>query len=589
LARLLEADQIPSREEFRNDIGDEAVSEEDYAFAHRVWEHFACSNMVDYTRLYCRADTLLLAEAVTSLREGLYADFELDLCHYMSLPMMSKDIMLKTSEVEMELIADQEMSHLLRTNIRGGLSFIGTRHAEAHAGTEATAGEPRCIVYLDANNLYGWAMCHSLPLSGFEWMTPEELAAFDARRDVSDRAPGPGYILEVTLRYPRRLHRRHSSFPLAPEQVDITDDMLSPYASDCLHKLTGKRRYRARKLTATFRDRERYLVHGQNLKLYLELGMELVTLHRGIRFLQDRFIKPYIQMCTRKRIEAQTPSEGERYKLCSNSLYGKMIEGVANRMDCFFNQDPDRALSRFSDPLFKGVMIFDEDLTVSFHRKKKVFMGQSWAVGFTVLELSKFVMQRLFYKVIRPRFGGRARLLMSDTDSFVLELPCADSSEAVARLSDCMDFSNYPTDHPLYDPTGKNVLGLLKNEVSHDEIAEFVGVKSKVYAFRTAGGRTESRAKGVKRAYKNRLPFETFRRCVRQVESQRVVQTSIQSRRHQNMLVQSDRVAFTSFDDKRYLLCAVHSVPYGSRLAEPSAKKRKRTSCYFCRHPEALF
>ena len=319
IERLLSTTVLPPKQDFINLIGAQPLAEGEYEHAQAVWKYFRCENMMDYTRLYVISDVYLLAEAITELRDVLLADFELDLCHYLSLPMMTKDIMLKTTGASLELIADQEMSELIQSGIRGGLSFINTRHASARS----TGDDPRCIVYLDANNLYGYAMSHCLPLEGFEWMSPDDIENFDARRDVTDM-PGPGFILEVTLRYPEHLHLQHNSFPLAPESMEIRGEELSPYASGCLKTLTGKQKYKARKLTATFHERSRYLVHGANLKLYLELGMQLVTIHRGIKFYQEAFIKPYISMCTRRRAEAKTKSRSDIMKGLSNSLYGKV-------------------------------------------------------------------------------------------------------------------------------------------------------------------------------------------------------------------------------------------------------------------------
>ena len=262
-----------------------------------------------------------------------------------------------------------------------------------------------------------------------------------------------------------------------------------------------------------------------------------------------------------------------------------MIESSEGRMNCYFNFTDEAAMRRFSDPLYKGVTICNEDLSISFHRKRSVKMNQCWAVGFSILELSKFIMQQLFYKVIKPRFGGRASVLMSDTDSFVLELPCTGPDEAVIKLRDVMDFSNYPPDHPLYDPSSKNQLGLLKNELPGDIIHEFVGIKSKVYAIKTKSNKMESKAKGVKQAYKAKIPFDRYKACITSQRMERVVQVAIGCKDHQNMIIRSNRVAFTSFDDKRYLLCNRHSTPYGSIFQ----KHFNRTAqCYFCENPDVL-
>ncbi len=228
-----------------------------------MFAEFECQNMIDYTMLYLKTDVYLLAEAVSHFRNMVYKDFKLDICNYLSTPMLAKDLMLKQTGAKIQLIADQEMVQLIRSNIRGGLSYINCRLSKDKDG--------RTILYLDANNLYGKAMTFPIPLRDFKWMTESEIAkVIENWREMIHDEDGEGYFFEVTLKYPEKLHVSHNSFPLAPEHVSINYDMLSPYAKSCLSELSGSKKYSEKKLTATFNDRERYLVHGLNLKLYLE-------------------------------------------------------------------------------------------------------------------------------------------------------------------------------------------------------------------------------------------------------------------------------------------------------------------------------
>lgn len=427
-------------------------------------------------------------------------------------------------------------------------------------------------------------MSFCLPLSGFRWMTEHEISNFSVARDVKDRA-GPGYILEVTLEYPKELHLKHNSFPLAPEQLNITSDDLSPYASDCLAQLKGDKKYSATKLSASFRDRKNYVLHGMNLKLYLKHGLKLIKIHKGITFHQEKFLEPYISMCTKKRAESKTKSQSNLFKYLSNSLYGKMIEGTGSRTDCKFNTSKERAMTNFANPLYKSTVVCGEDLSISFHHKREVFMKQSWAVGFSILELSKYVMQKLMYEVIKPRFNDQVMVLMTDTDSWLFRAPAKNPDEIFEKISDVMDFSNYDESHHLFDGSRKNMLGFLKNEVPKTSIKKFVGLRSKTYAFLTEKEKMESRAKGVKKSYKKKIPFSAFKKCLDNVCKVKTRQVGIMSKNHQNMLIENEKVAFSSFDDKRYLLCPLHSVPYGSFLIEYYKVTKK---CYFCINPSII-
>ena len=81
-------------------------------------------------------------------------------------------------------------------------------------------------MYLDANNLYGWAMSQTLPTHEFDWLNEKQMADFDVTEIPADSQEG--YILEVDLEYPPELHTAHNDYPLAPEPLEISEDMLSP-------------------------------------------------------------------------------------------------------------------------------------------------------------------------------------------------------------------------------------------------------------------------------------------------------------------------------------------------------------------------
>ena len=164
---LFQTTELPAKEHFFHDIGGFDISDEDYEHAKAVWHHFKCCHMIDYTLLYNMSDTYLLAEAIVDLRDKLFDEFEVDIVNYLSLPMVTKEIALKTTGVEMELIADQEMSHMLQSNLRGGVSFVSTRYFDTNAVLPSQLHEeapshpkgnqprpPVTLVFLDANNLW---------------------------------------------------------------------------------------------------------------------------------------------------------------------------------------------------------------------------------------------------------------------------------------------------------------------------------------------------------------------------------------------------------------------------------------------------
>jgi len=129
--------------------------------------------------------------------------------------------MLKITEVELELLIDPDMLLMVEKGIRGGVSTISHRYGEAnnlYMGNKCDKTKPsKYLTYLDASNLYGLAMSQDLHTSGIGWMTERQLTNWRTFRKVK----GVGYILEVDLEYPDKLHDFHNNYPLAPENIKV--------------------------------------------------------------------------------------------------------------------------------------------------------------------------------------------------------------------------------------------------------------------------------------------------------------------------------------------------------------------------------
>ena len=171
--------------------------------------------MNDYHNLYNLSDVLLLADIFENFRNICMNNYVLDTALYFIAPDLVWDATLKIATVQLELLSDPDMMLMIESGIRGGIATISQRHAKANDKYRGTEFDPtknsKFISYLDANNLYGWAMSKQLPTSGFKWMTDDEL---DDWKHLS-------CILEVDLDYPEDLHNLHNDYPLAPERVKI--------------------------------------------------------------------------------------------------------------------------------------------------------------------------------------------------------------------------------------------------------------------------------------------------------------------------------------------------------------------------------
>ena len=317
---LQNATCLPSHEDFYSSLSNAHISKADYEHALKVWEVFECHNMIDYTRIYVLSDCILLAEVIQSFRRTVFRDYELDPVHFVSLPSLSKDIMLKVSGIRLDLISDPDIVYFFKNNIRGGLSFVSNRYFNAE-DYERRTGTKHSMIYVDANSLYGAAMSHKLPIGDYSWLSEQEIEDFDFKSLSFESEIG--YAFEVTLSYPEELHILHNSYPLAAEHIEIKPADLSQYAKQCLEEI--KLNYRgSKKLGATFRKRERYVCHGMNLKLYLELGLKLEKIHSAVKFAQGDYMKNFVDQMAEKRRKAVTEMDSMIAKRIVNSVFGKV-------------------------------------------------------------------------------------------------------------------------------------------------------------------------------------------------------------------------------------------------------------------------
>ena len=162
--------QLPPKEEFYSKLNDENISEDDYLHAIRVWDTFECKTLRDYHDLYLKSDVLLLADVFENFRKTCLNHYKLDPAHYYTSPGLAWDACLKETGQQLQLLHDYDMLMMFEKGIRGGISHISKRYAEAnnkYMKSYDSSKKSKFIQYLDANNLYGWAMSQNLPTHGF--------------------------------------------------------------------------------------------------------------------------------------------------------------------------------------------------------------------------------------------------------------------------------------------------------------------------------------------------------------------------------------------------------------------------------------
>ena len=163
---------LSSKEDFYSNLNMEDISDIDYRHANTVFKVFKLENVGNYHDLYVQSDTLLLADVFNNFRDMCIKEYELDPAHFLSLPGLAWQACLRKTNIELELLTDYDMLLMVEEGIRGGIYHSIHRYAKAnnkYMKTYNNNEESSYIQYLDANNLYGWAISKKLPVNGFKW------------------------------------------------------------------------------------------------------------------------------------------------------------------------------------------------------------------------------------------------------------------------------------------------------------------------------------------------------------------------------------------------------------------------------------
>ena len=213
---------LPSKEDFYSNLNMEDISDIDYRHANNVFKVFKLENLGDYHDLYVQSDTLLLTDVFNNFRDMSLKEYKLDPAHFLSLPGLAWQVCLKKTNIELVLLTDYDMLLMVEEGIRRGICHSIHRYAKANNKYMKNYNdneESSYIQYLDANNLYGWAMSKKLPVNGFKWADNNKInEEFIKNYNENDKK---GYILEVDVKYPKKLHDLHSDLPFLPERMEI--------------------------------------------------------------------------------------------------------------------------------------------------------------------------------------------------------------------------------------------------------------------------------------------------------------------------------------------------------------------------------
>lgn len=577
---------LPNIKAFYNTLTNKHIEASEYEHAVNVYNTFECRNFGDYHDLYLKTDVLLLTDIFENFRKASMRDFRLDPAWFYSSPNFFNEAMLLMTGIELEqLTADQYL--FIERGIKGGMTMISGRYSKANAPsksdleayTNAYGDVPverkrfkdlgiktdvdlesafKYIMYMDCNSLYPTVMVDYLPYGGFEWAETDLNEILNTTDDADT-----GYFLDVDLEYPVDLHDAHKDYPLAPTPMLVDDAWLTDYQK------TMKQKYninsdKVSKLLNTLHDKTNYVIHYTTLKLYARLGLRVKYVNKVLKFKQSAWMKPYIDFCVVKRATAKLNKntfEADFYKLAMNSVYGKQLMNRRKHRNIQIVEEK-RAEKLNSKGATRNHKILSETYVAVDKPKRKLVFKDPIYVGCAILDKSKEVMYKFWYDNMKAKYGDNVKLLFTDTDSLTMEITTDDVYADLKMNGDLYDFSEYPVDHPLYNPDNAAKLGKFKDEAKGKIIEEFVGLRAKCYSMIIDGDRKMA-AKGTPKAAAKLLTHETYKKVLNDLEKVMAQANVIRQKEHTLYSTTINKTALVAFDNKRLVYADHTTLPFG--------------------------
>lgn len=244
------------------------------------------------------------------------------------------------------------------------------------------------------------------------------------------------------------------------------------------------------------------------------------------------------------------------------------MENLRKRIDIHLVNNQSKARKLTNKPTFHAFKIFNKDLVAVHMLKQKLYLNRPIYVGFSILDMSKTLMYDFHYNYMKQKYGQKAQLLFTDTDSLCYSVYTHDIYNDMLNDKEFFDTSEYKHNHPLHSMVNKKVLGKMKDETHGIPIHEFVGLKSKMYSliYHEADKLIEKKtAKGIKKCViKQHTRHEHYKQCLFDKTIHMSSMNQIRSYDHQLYNIAINKLGLSPFDDKRYILeDGISSLAYG--------------------------
>lgn len=365
-----------------------------------------------------------------------------------------------------------------------------------------------------------------------------------------------GYTFEVDLNIPNHLHDTFKDFPLCPDHYIPDINELSNYQKDLINKGIGNIPKDV-KLVNSLKEKIKYVIDYRMLKYVIQQGIIVTKIHQVISYDQKPWLKAYIDKNTVLRQKANNDFEKDFFKLMNNSVYGKQMENVRKRCDVKLLSSY-KSFQKHKD--YDTRTIIDEDHVLLYRKKKTVTLNKPIYGGFVVLELSKLLMYKFYYDVLKPKYRNNMKLLGTDTDSFIIYVETNDIYDDIKENINHFDTCGYLLESIPH--ANNKIPGKFKDEYLGIPIREFVGLRSKMYAFKTDCIEKKV-CKGIRKQNIEKMKFDMYKDTLFNDKETYEDIYNITSKEYTLYTIKTRKIALSPYDDKRYLINNINTLPYG--------------------------
>ena len=573
-----------TKEDYWSTLTQSHPCEDDIKRTQQLIDTYKITTAQELTELYLKMDVLQLTDVFENFVEKSTLEYGINPLYSYSLPGYTWKAGLKLTKIKLDYIKCKELLLLLENNIRGGISSVmGPRFIESNENTK--------LLYIGANNLYGWAMSQYLPTGDFkkmrschEAMQSDSALMNEITEDILNTPDDNefGYFIECDLEYPAEIKEKTENFPLCPYQTKADPNLFSEY----MNSVKQSNYKPTEKLMCDLTNKHNYMMHYRMFKFYTQIGMKVTKIHTIYRFKQSLWLEKYINHNTQKRTKAKTNFEKDLYKLMNNAFFGKTMENVRDRTNLEYipHTNIDQIIKRQSKLSFKGITNHYSEFSVYKFDKEKVIFDKPIYLGFSVLELSNMLMYEFYYHKLQPYYNNKIKLHYMDTDSFILSIKTGDLIKDLEYFKNDFDFSEFDENHELYNSINKKVIGKMKIETSPIiELDNFVALRSKSYSFSygsaqklTQEAKQRTIQKSKQKGIQHTPIYSQFINSLFNSETTTATNYSIRSNAHNLTVQKQDKLALNPFDDKRMYLNPIQSLSWDKHTQKGDCP------CIFC-------